>query len=189
VLGFCLKVRGWSTRCSTTFSTSRFVCRSLSSSFWGILRYLVGIGKRETIMMLCVEGIWWIFENSLAIVIYTGHSFLLPAKFNRCVPLHMKIKGTSGSPTLSVDLMSISKWLSTSISAYLWLPTIVHGVDFGTKAFWWRITINAMQRGVNVMLSVGWLPHQPSHAFDDISTPVFNRPLVVVIPSHILESV
>jgi hypothetical protein len=46
-----------------------------------------------------------------------------------------------------------------------------------------------MLRGVNAMLSVGWLPHQPSHAFDDISTPVFDLPLVIVIPSDILEGV
>ena len=39
------------------------------------------------------------------------------------------------------------------------------------------------------MLSVGWLPHQPSHAFDDVSTPAFDRALVIVIPSHILQSV
>jgi hypothetical protein len=39
------------------------------------------------------------------------------------------------------------------------------------------------------MLGIGWLPHQPSHAGDDVSTPVFDRPLVIVIPSHILEGV
>jgi hypothetical protein len=39
------------------------------------------------------------------------------------------------------------------------------------------------------MLGVGWLPHQPSHAFDDVSTPLLDRPLVIVIPSHILEGV
>jgi hypothetical protein len=38
------------------------------------------------------------------------------------------------------------------------------------------------------MPGVGWLPHQPSDAFDDVSTPVFDRALVIVIPSHILES-
>jgi len=36
---------------------------------------------------------------------------------------------------------------------------------------------------------VPWLPHQPCHGFDDVSTPVFDRALVIVIPSHILESV
>jgi len=54
-------------------------------------------------MTLCVEGVWGIFEDTLPIVIYTGHSFLSPAKFERCVPSDMKIKGTSVSPTLSVD--------------------------------------------------------------------------------------
>jgi hypothetical protein len=39
------------------------------------------------------------------------------------------------------------------------------------------------------MLGVGWLPHQPSHAFDDVTTPVFDRALVIVITSHILDSV
>ena len=39
------------------------------------------------------------------------------------------------------------------------------------------------------MLGVGWLPHQPSHAFDDVSTPIFDRALVIVIASHIDESV
>ena len=39
------------------------------------------------------------------------------------------------------------------------------------------------------MVRTGWLPHQPSHALDDVSTPVFDRALVIVIPSHILESV
>jgi len=46
-----------------------------------------------------------------------------------------------------------------------------------------------MLRGVNQMLGVCWLPYQPSHAFDDVSSPVFNRELVIVIPFHILESV
>ena len=39
------------------------------------------------------------------------------------------------------------------------------------------------------MLGIGWLPHQPSLAFDDVSTSVFDRAVVNVIPSHILESV
>ena len=39
------------------------------------------------------------------------------------------------------------------------------------------------------MLGVGWLPHQPSHACDDVSTPVYDMALVIVIPSHILQSV
>jgi len=62
-------------------------------------------------------------------------------------------------------------------------------VHFGIEAFRGRIAVKAMLRGENEMLGVDWLPHQPSHAFDDISTPVFDRALVIVIPSHILESV
>jgi hypothetical protein len=39
------------------------------------------------------------------------------------------------------------------------------------------------------MLGVGWLRHPLSHAADDVSTRVLDRPVVIVIPSHILESV
>jgi hypothetical protein len=39
------------------------------------------------------------------------------------------------------------------------------------------------------MLGLGWLPYQPSHAFEELWTPVFDRALVIVIPSLILESV
>ena len=39
------------------------------------------------------------------------------------------------------------------------------------------------------MLAVGWLPHQPSHAFDDVSTPVVDKALLIVIQSHVLERV
>jgi len=62
-------------------------------------------------------------------------------------------------------------------------------VHFGIEAFRGRIAVKATLRGENEMLSVGWLPQQPSHAFDDVLTPVFDRVLVIVIPSHILESV
>src|SRR5258705_435459 len=79
--------------------------------------------------------------------------------------------------------------LSSSISPYLCLPPPVRSVHFGIEAFRWPIAGIAMLRRENEMLSVGWLPHQPSHAFDDVSTPVFDRPLVIVIPSHIIESV
>jgi len=139
--------------------------------------------------MVCAEGIWQIFEDRLPIVIYTGHSFLSPAKFERCVPSDIKIKGTSVSPSLSVALTAISTLLSSSISAYLCLPLSVRSVHFSIEAFRWRIAVKATLRGVNEMLGVGWLPHQPSLAFDDVSTPVFDRPLVIVIPSHILEGV
>jgi hypothetical protein len=46
-----------------------------------------------------------------------------------------------------------------------------------------------MLRGLNKIIGVRWLPHQPSHAFVTVSTPVVDRVLVIVIPSHILESV
>jgi hypothetical protein len=62
-------------------------------------------------------------------------------------------------------------------------------VQFSIEVFRWRIAVKATLRGVNEMLSIGLWPHQPSHAFDDVSTPVFDRPLVIVIPSHILEGV
>jgi hypothetical protein len=50
------------------------------------------------------------------------------------------------------------------------------------------MAVNAMLRGDNQMLGEGWLPHQPSYAFVDVSTPVFDRVLVIVIPCHILKS-
>ena len=39
------------------------------------------------------------------------------------------------------------------------------------------------------MFCVGWLPYKPSHAIDDVSHPVFDSALVIVIPFHIQESV
>jgi hypothetical protein len=85
--------------------------------------------------------------------------------------------------------MSISTLLSSSISPYLCLPPTVRSVHFIMEAFRWRIAVQPILRGVNAMLHLGWLQHQSSHAFDDISTPAFDRPLVIVSPSHILESV
>jgi hypothetical protein len=84
--------------------------------------------------------------------------------------------------------MSISTISSLSISPYLCLTPPVCSVHFGIEVFRGRIAAIATLRGKNQMLSVGWLQHQPSHAFDDISTLVFDRALVIVIPSHILES-
>jgi uncharacterized PurR-regulated membrane protein YhhQ (DUF165 family) len=49
--------------------------------------------------------------------------------------------------------------------------------------------VKATLSGVNEMLGVGRLPHQPSNAFDDILTPVYDRAVVIIIPSHILKSV
>jgi hypothetical protein len=57
------------------------------------------------------------------------------------------------------------------------------------EAFRWRIAVETTLRGVTEMRGVGWLPHQQSHAFDVVSTPVLHRPLVIVIPSHILKGV
>jgi hypothetical protein len=62
-------------------------------------------------------------------------------------------------------------------------------VHFGIEELQGRFAVKAMLRGINTMHSVYWLPHQPSHAFDDVSTPVFDRAFVIVIPFHILVSV
>jgi hypothetical protein len=62
-------------------------------------------------------------------------------------------------------------------------------VHFDIEAFRWRIAVKAMLKGISEMPSVGWLPHQPSLAFDDVLTAIFNRVLVIVIPSDILKSV
>jgi len=62
-------------------------------------------------------------------------------------------------------------------------------VHFGIEAFRGHIAVKAPLRGENEILGIGWLTHQPSHASDDVFTPVFDRALVIVIPSHILESV
>jgi hypothetical protein len=62
-------------------------------------------------------------------------------------------------------------------------------VRISIEAFQWCIAVKATLRRINEMLGVGWLLHQPSHAFDDVSMQVFDRPLVIVIPSHILEGV
>jgi hypothetical protein len=75
------------------------------------------------------------------------------------------------------------------MSPDLCLPQPVPSVHFSIEAFWWHIAVKATLRGLNKMLGVRWLPHQPSHAFDDVSTPLFERALVIVILSQILESV
>jgi hypothetical protein len=62
-------------------------------------------------------------------------------------------------------------------------------VHFSIEPFRWGIAVKATLKGVNELFGVCWLPHQPSLAFDDVSTPVFDRPLVIVIPFHILEGV
>jgi hypothetical protein len=62
-------------------------------------------------------------------------------------------------------------------------------VHFGIEAFWWHIAVEAVLRCVNEILSIGWLPYQPSHAFDHVSAPAIDRVLVIVIPTHIVERV
>jgi hypothetical protein len=84
--------------------------------------------------------------------------------------------------------MSISTLLSVITSPYLYLPPPVRSVHFGIEAFRWGIAVKATLSGVYEMLCVGWLQHQPSDAFDDVLTPGVDRPLVIVIPSHILVS-
>jgi len=140
-------------------------------------------------MTLCIQGIWWIFEDTLPIVIYTGHSVLSPANFNKCVSSDTKIKGTSVSISRSIHYISMSTWLSSSVSPYWSLPPPVLIVNFCIIALWWCISVEAMLIGVHEMIRVGGQPHQASSAFDDVSTTVFDRVLVIVIPSHILKSV
>jgi len=139
--------------------------------------------------MLCVESIWRIIDDRSQVVMDTGHSFLAPARFERCVPSDTKIKLHSVSPTLSFALPSISTLLSSSISAFLCLPPPVRSVHFNIEEFRWHIAVDATRTEVNEMLGVGWRPHQPSHASDDVWNTVFYSVLVIVIPSHILESV
>jgi hypothetical protein len=59
-------------------------------------------------------------------------------------------------------------------------------MHFGIEVFWWCIPVKAIMRGVYTILCISWLPHVPSQAFDDVSTPVFDRALVIVIPPHIM---
>jgi len=188
-IGLCLKVRGWSRRQSTPFSISRFLYSFSSSRIWGILWFLIGIGRRATIMTGCVKRMCWIFEDRLPIVIYTAHAASSPAKFERCIPSLMNIMETSVSLSLNVSLTTIRTLLSTGISAYMCLTPPVGSVHLMLQAFRWRIVGNATWCVVNEMLGKEWLPHQLSETFDDVPTPLFDRPLVIVIRSHILGSV
>jgi len=140
-------------------------------------------------MMLWVQGIWRIFEDRLPIFMYTGHSCLSPAKFERCVPSDMKMKGTTVSPTVSIDLTSLSTSSPSDIYPYQCLTPPVRSMRFAIEVSQWGIAVEATLRGINMMLGIAWLPHQPSYASDDISTPAFDRALVIVSPYHILESV
>jgi hypothetical protein len=125
----------------------------------------------------------------MPIVIYTGYVSLTPEKLARCIPSEGMIKAPSVFPSLSVALSSISTILSSSVYVYLCLPPPIGSVHFSIEAFRWSIAVKAILRGANEMLGVGWMPPEPSHAFDDVSTPVFDWTLVFVIPSHILEGV
>ena len=140
-------------------------------------------------MTVSIEGMWRIFEDRLPIVIYTAHCFVSIAQFGRCVPSDMKIMATSVCPPWRVDLTSVSTSSSSGISSYLSLPALLCSVNFGIQAFRWHIAVEATLRGINMMLSVSWVPQQPCHAFDDVSTPVFDTALVIVILFHILDSV
>jgi len=84
--------------------------------------------------------------------------------------------------------MIISTLLSSSSSLDLRLPPPVHSLHFGTEALRWHYAVTATLMGVNELFGVVWLPHQPSHGFDDLSTPVFDTASGIVIPFNILES-
>jgi hypothetical protein len=105
-------------------------------------------------MMLRVEGVWLILEDRMPIVIYTGNSFLLRAKIERCFPSNIIMKGSSASPTLSIDKTSISKLLSLSISNSLCLPPAVCSVHFGIEAFRVYMAVKSILKSENVMLGI-----------------------------------
>jgi len=71
------------------------------------------------------------------------------AKFGRCVPSDMEIKGTSVSPTLSVALTLIRTLSSWSISPDLSIQPPVRSEHFGIETFRWRIAVKATLSGVN----------------------------------------
>jgi len=75
------------------------------------------------------------FKDGLPIVIDTGHAFSLRAKFKRCVPLDMNIKLIRVSPTLCVDLTSVTTSSPSGISPYLFLPPPVGRRHFGIAEF------------------------------------------------------
>jgi len=62
-------------------------------------------------------------------------------------------------------------------------------VHFIIAAVPWHIAGQVTLRAEIEMLGVGSLLYLPSHSVDDVSTPVFDRALVIVIPFHIPESV
>jgi len=62
-------------------------------------------------------------------------------------------------------------------------------VHFSIEAFRGPVVVKATLSGVNMMLHVRWLLPQPYDVFLVVSTPVFDRELVIIIPFHILGSV
>jgi hypothetical protein len=44
---------------------------------------LIRIDRRVIIIILCVEGIWWMIEDRVPIVIHTGNTWVSTAKFER----------------------------------------------------------------------------------------------------------
>jgi hypothetical protein len=62
-------------------------------------------------------------------------------------------------------------------------------MHLGIEAFQGCIAVKATLRDKNVMLGVGSLLCQPSDTIDHVSSPSFDRALVIVNPSHILKSV
>jgi len=62
-------------------------------------------------------------------------------------------------------------------------------VHFGIEVLRLVMAVKATPMGVNEKLGVSWQAHQPSRTIHDVSTHGFDRVLVIVIQSHILESV
>jgi hypothetical protein len=187
-MGSGVIVTGCHTHWSPTFGTFRCIFCYLSSHFGGILWCLIRFGMRATMMTPCVDGIWRIMESRMWIVIYTGHTLLL-GRFRTCVLLDMQTEGGRGFPTPRVYSTLISMRLSFIILPYLLLPHPVCNAHIGMQAFWWQMAVKWTLRGVKTIFCIRWLMPEQSHAFDDIWTPVFDRVLVIVIPSYILDFV
>jgi hypothetical protein len=151
--------------------------------------FFIWIGRKVNISTLCVGAIGWSLEYRLPIAIYPGHSLLSLAIFEIYIWSDIMLMRTSVSLPLSVDLMSVITSLYSAISTYLCLIPPVLSVYFGIETFQEHIAVKGALRAENKMLGASWLPHQPSQACDDVSTAVFDRALVIVIPFDNLESV
>jgi hypothetical protein len=79
--------------------------------------------------------------------------------------------------------------LSWFTSPHLFLTPAARNRHISIVAFRWCVGVKAMLTGANEMLSVGSLQHQQSDATNNVSTPAFDRALLIVIPSNILKSV